>query len=86
MTDCDAAATALRERLGGEYNKTKLKSEHYPLESVAKAYERAGVLDSTVPGGEIPGANTTRVYQLLKAIAAKALPAQLPPELRLLIP
>jgi hypothetical protein len=39
-------------------------------------------LDATVAGGEIPSANTTRVYRLLKAIAAKALPQQLPPELR----
>jgi hypothetical protein len=41
-------------------------------------------LDATVPGGDIPLANTTRVYLLLKAIAANALPQQLPPELRAL--
>ncbi|HXM44421.1 MAG TPA: hypothetical protein VN924_24500 [Bryobacteraceae bacterium] len=32
--------------------------------------------------GDIPSDNTTRVYLLLKAIAAKALPQQLPVELR----
>jgi hypothetical protein len=39
-------------------------------------------LDATVAGGDIPNENTTRVYRLLKAIAAKALPQQLPAELR----
>lgn len=72
---------ALRARLG-EYNKTNLKQEHYPLTSVRSAYSRAERLDATVAGGDIPSDNTTRVYRLLKAIAAKALPQQLPPELR----
>jgi hypothetical protein len=84
-TDCKTIEVALRAKLG-EYNKTNLKPEHYPIESVAKACEQAAALDATVSGGDIPGANTTRVYQLWKAIAAKALPSQLPPELRSLIP
>jgi len=76
---------ALRERLG-QYNKTKLKQEHFPLESVFSACLRAERLDFAVPGGEIPGGNTSRVYLLWKAIAAKALPTQLPEELRALVP
>lgn len=71
---------ALRSTLG-EYNKTHLKKEHYPPTSASKACIRAERLDATVSGGEIPNENTTRVYRLLKAIAAKALPQQLPPEL-----
>ena len=72
---------ALRARLG-QYNKTSLKQEHYPLASVYDACIRAERLDATVAGGDIPQENTTRVYRLWKAIAAKALPLQLPPELR----
>lgn len=71
----------MRARLG-EYNKTKLRQEHYPLTSVRDACIRAERLDATVAGGDIPSENTTRVYLLLKAIAAKALPQQLPPELQ----
>ena len=70
---------ALRVTLG-EYNKTNLKQAHYPLASVSNACIRAERLDATVSGGEIPNENTARVYRLLKAIAAKALPQQLPPE------
>jgi hypothetical protein len=70
---------ALRTRLG-EYNKTNLKEEHYPRSSVAAAIERAERLDLSVEGGNIPNSNTTRVYQLWKAILSKALPSQLPPE------
>jgi hypothetical protein len=72
---------ALRAKLG-QYKKTKLKREHYPLTSVRDACIRAERLDATVAGGDIPNENTTRVYRLLKAIAAKALPQQLPAELR----
>jgi hypothetical protein len=72
---------ALRARLG-QYNKTNLKQEHYPLASVSDACVRAMRLDATVEGGDIPRENTTRVYRLWQAIAAKAAPLQLPPELR----
>jgi hypothetical protein len=80
----DVEAT-LRATLG-QYNKTNLKREHYPLASVCDACNRAKRLDATVAGGEIPLQNTTRVYQLLKAITTKAHPGQLPPELRGLLP
>lgn len=75
---------ALRTRLG-QYKKTNLKPEHYPLPSVCDACIRAERLDARVVGGDIPIDNTTRVYRLLKAIVAKALPQQLPPELRRLV-
>lgn len=69
----------------GTYNKTNLKKEHYPLSSVVTACQRAERLDRTVNGGEIPERNTSRVYLLWKAIAAKALPSQLPTELQSLL-
>lgn len=72
---------ALRGTLG-EYNKTNLKKGHYPPAFVSNACIRAERLDATVTGGYIPSDNTTRVYLLLKAIVAKALPPQLPPDLR----
>ena len=72
---------ALRDKLG-QYNKTNLNREHFPLNSVCDACTRAGRLDATVGGGDIPEANTTRVYRLVKAIVSSALPSQLPPELR----
>jgi hypothetical protein len=75
---------ALRTKLG-QYKKTNLKPEHYPLTSVHAACTRAERLDAGVAGGDIPNENTTRVYRLLKAIVAKALPQQLPPELRRLL-
>lgn len=69
----------------GEYNKTKLKQAHYTLPSVRAACVRAARLDDAVGGGDLPAANTARVYKIWKAIAAKALPSQLPEELRTLL-
>jgi hypothetical protein len=79
--DASAVELALRAAIG-EYNKTNLKAEHYPIARIAQAIERARSLDMTVKGGTIPKSNTTRVYQLLEAIAAKASPLELPEELR----
>lgn len=76
---------ALRKVLG-QYNKKNLKQEHFPLASVFDACHRAESLDGTVKGGDIPESNTSRVFLLWKAIAAKALPSQLPSELRGLLP
>jgi hypothetical protein len=84
FADARDVEDALRSRLG-EYNKTNLKAEHYPRSLVATAVERAERLDRTVQGGNIPQTNTTRVYQLWKAIVSKALPSQLPPEFHSLI-
>jgi len=75
---------ALRAQLG-EYNKTNLKEEHYPGASVVEAVERAERLDVAVGGGNIPAANSTRVYQLWRSIASKALPTQLPAEFHRLL-
>lgn len=71
---------ALRSSIG-QYNKTKLKPEHYPYERVAQACARAKKLDQN-SGGDIPTCNTSRVYKVWIAIAAKALPTQLPFELK----
>ena len=70
----------------GQYNKTNLKPKDYPLTSVFDACIRAERLDNAVESGDIPGKNASRVYRLWKAIAAKSLPLQLPPELRGLLP
>jgi hypothetical protein len=75
---------ALQERLG-QYNKTNLKREHFPINTVADACERAARLDSGTKGGEIPETNTTRVYLLWNALISKALPSQLPEELKTLL-
>jgi hypothetical protein len=79
--NCGEVEKMLREVLG-EYRKNRLKAAHYPLASVAEACMRAERLDASVPGRDIPAGNTTRVYQLWRAIAARALPSQLPTELR----
>ena len=75
---------ALRVALG-EYNKTRLKEEHYPRASVTEAVVRAERLNDSVLGGDIPNANTSRVYQLWRSIVSKALPSQLPSELHPLL-
>ncbi len=84
LTNAADVEGALRTKLG-QYNKTKLKREHYPLESVSEACARAERLDNSVEGGAIPNNNTSRVYLLWKAIVAKALPSQLPNELKNLL-
>jgi hypothetical protein len=81
------AAKDVEERLRavlGEYNKTNLKRAHYPHASVYDACVRAERLDRTVEGGDIPRENTSRVFLLWRSIVTKALPQQLPPELRAL--
>ena len=62
----------------GQYNKRRLKSEHYPIATVPDACKRAKRRDSGVSGGDNPEGNTSRVYLLWEAIVAKALPSQLP--------
>lgn len=71
----------LRRVLGG-YDKTNIRPEQYPLPAVRTAIERARAIDEAVGGGDIPDTVTTRVYQLWLSICAKALPSQLPEELR----
>jgi hypothetical protein len=71
----------LRRVLGG-YNKTRLEARKYPLSAVRNACKRAEKLDASVSGGDNPLGPTTRVYQFWKAVASKALPSQIPVELR----
>ena len=80
LDNAKAVEKSLRDQLG-EYNKTSLKREHFPVETVAKAYLQAKALDKTAKGGKIPNTNTSRVYQLWEAIIAHVLPSQLYPEL-----
>jgi len=79
LSNAKETEKALRKVLG-KYNKTHLKETDYPLDSIREACFRAEKLDAT--GGDIPETNTSRVYQLWKAIVAKALPSQLPNALK----
>ena len=83
--NADEVGAALRAHLG-RYDKRKLDPAAFPLESIVAACRRAEELDAVVDGGDIPQGNTSRVYKLWKAIAAKAHPNQLPEELRALTP
>ncbi len=76
VADFRETEKVLRKVLGG-YNKTHLRQVDFPFSSVRDACLRAERLDATV-GGDIPETNTSRVYLLWKAIAAKTLPSQLP--------
>lgn len=80
LTNAREVESELRMQLG-EYNKTNLKREHYPLSAVALACERAERLDQSVGGGRIPHSNSSRVYLIWKAFAERALPSQFPEEL-----
>lgn len=83
LDNAKAVEKSLRDWLG-EYNKTSLKREHFPVETVVKAYLQARNLDKTVKGGVIPQTNTSRVFRLWEAIISNTLPSQLPPELAVL--
>lgn len=84
LSNANAVAKALRKALGGEYNKNKLKAEHYPFAAVSNACLRASQLDQNTAGGDIPETNTSRVYLLLQAIVSKSTSQKLPPELQTL--
>lgn len=66
----------------GEYNKTHLKRDHYPPESILTAFQRARAWDANVTGGRIPSANTSRFYRLLEAILDSSSKLDLPEEFR----
>lgn len=74
------AETLLKKTLGS-YNKRKLNPEDFLLERVAQAIIEAKAIDIAAGGGDIPGANTSRVYQLWESIISNALPGQLRNEL-----
>ncbi len=75
------AETLLKKTLGS-YNKRNLKTEDFPLAKVPRAIRDGIAIDASVGGGDIPNANTSRVYQLWESIIKNASPAQLPEEPR----
>lgn len=77
LANAAEAEILLRSTLG-EYNKRRLKQEHYPIATVPDACKRAKRRDLDVSGGDNPDGNTSRVYLLWEAIISKALPSQLP--------
>lgn len=79
-TESASDVAQLIRRHRGEYNKTSLKREHYPLESVVDAIRRAVHLDAQVAGGDIPQTTTTRVHRIWREIIEGAHPSQLPKE------
>jgi hypothetical protein len=68
---------ALATKLGS-YDKTCLKKEDFLLSTVVRAINACRQLDESVFGGDIPTANTSRVYRLWLALIEHALPSQLP--------
>ena len=81
LSNAGQVENKLREVLG-EYNKTRLKQEHYPISSVVHAYKRAKRLDMQIRSGDIPDRNTSKIYLLWEAIISEALASQLPAELK----
>jgi hypothetical protein len=81
LTNAQEVELKLRSVLG-EYNKTRLQAEHFLLDAVPVACERAEKLDSTIGGGDIPDGNCTRVHLLWKSIISKSARSQLPFELQ----
>lgn len=64
------------------YDKTKLKSSDFPIETLPLAYRRAESRDEKILGGDKPDGVTTRVYKLWHNILLKASFAQLPDSLK----
>jgi hypothetical protein len=85
LASADDVERSLRSVLG-QYNKARLRSKDFPIDSVSEACVRAERLDNIVGGGDIPNANTSRVYRIWKSVVAKALPSQLPDAIRRLLP
>ncbi len=67
----------LLKQILGSYNKRKLNPKDFPLEKVPQAIGEAREIDKSVGGGDIPNANTSRVYKLWKSIISNASPKQL---------
>lgn len=81
IKNCAEVGAAFRAKTG-EFSKTNLKQMHYPWEAAVEAYRRAERLDAGVQGGDIPKANATRVWKLLRRIIEVSLPSQLPAPLK----
>lgn len=80
ITNAKAAEKELSKTING-YNKAKIPIAKFPLASIADACARAERLDATVKSGEIPAANTTRVYKLLRALVESSQKSDLADEL-----
>jgi hypothetical protein len=85
LASADDVERRLRSVLG-QYNKTQLRSKDFPIDLVSEACVRAERLDNIVGGGDIPNANTSRVYRIWKSVVAKALPSQMPEAIRRFLP
>jgi len=85
LADATETERFLRATIG-EYNKKNLKEHFFPISLVIEACQRAERLNTPILKDLIPQQNTSRVYQLWKAITSKAHPSQIPTELRNLIP
>ena len=81
LTTADACSKHLSEVANG-YDKTKLRSDAFTIETLSDAYHRAATRDAEVAGGDKPDGVTTRVYQVWHNILLKALASQLPDSIR----
>lgn len=68
-----ADAEAMLRKTLGSYNKTAIKTEHFPLSKVRDAIRRARALESNPddPVGHWPSNIGTRVYRLMEQIMGK---------------
>jgi hypothetical protein len=70
LANSQAVTDAIREKLG-EFNKTHLKSHHYPPEKVGQAVQRARSLEQNevdAEGDFWPESTGTRVYLLIEQL------------------
>ena len=81
LTTAELCSQHLSQVANG-YNKTKLREDAFPIETLSDAYHRAFKRDAEVAGGDKPNGVTTRVYQVWHNILMKALASQLPDVLR----
>jgi hypothetical protein len=84
ITNAKSVITKLKEILG-DFNKTRLNSDHFSLEAVQTACLLARKIDENTEGGDRPLNPTSRVYKLWESIASKAQYTQLPKELTPLV-
>jgi hypothetical protein len=84
LTTARRTEDALRSELG-RYDKTRLDPRCFTFAHVKVACERALQLDLSAGHPEIPQTPGSQMYLLWRAIVAKALPSQLPEELRALL-
>jgi hypothetical protein len=83
ISNASSVTAKLREILG-QFNKTRLQSEHFTLAKVPMACSLARQIDETTGGGDRPLGPTSRVYQLWESLVSAAQYSQLPEELMVL--